>query len=57
MGIRLMADVPDDTVTRRIERIVQRDREFYGTEIRRQMAARLSDAVQQERPQFARELR
>ena len=57
MGIRLMADVPDDTVTRRIERIVQRDREFYGAEIRRQMAARLSDAVQQERPQFARELR
>lgn len=47
-----MADVPDDTVIRRIEYVMQRDRQLYRAEIGREMAARLRHAVEHVGPQF-----
>ena len=57
VGIRLVADVPDDPVARSVVDVVERDRELDGAEIRRQMAAGARDAREQERAQLARELR
>lgn len=44
--IRLMTDVPDDAVIRRIEHIVQRDGQLHRAQIGRQMAARLGHAIE-----------
>ena len=54
--VGLVADVPDDAVVRRVEDVVQRDRELDGAEVRRQVAAGLRDRIEQERAQLAREL-
>ena len=55
--VRLVADVPDDAVARRVEDVVQRDRQLDGAEVRREVAAGLRDRVQQEGAKLARELR
>ena len=55
--IGLVPDVPHDAVVRRVERVVQRDREFDGAEIRRQMTAGLRNRGDDERAELARELR
>src|SRR5262249_26900312 len=39
VSVRLMADVPDDEVARRIEHGVEREREFDGAEARAQVTA------------------
>ena len=43
MAIRLMADVPDQAIVRRVENIMQGNREFYRAEIRRQVSAGLTN--------------
>ena len=55
--VRLVADVPHDPVARRVERVMERDRELDRAEIRRQVSSRLRDRGQHERAQLARELR
>src|SRR5439155_18600173 len=55
--VSLMPDVPDDAIARRIENVMQRDRQLDGTEVRRQMTACLRHRIQYERAQLARELR
>ncbi|KGX49628.1 hypothetical protein Y025_5571 [Burkholderia pseudomallei TSV32] len=53
--IGLVTDVPHDPVVRRIEHVMQRDRQLDRTEIGRQMAARLRHAVEDERAQLVGE--
>src|SRR5690606_15576681 len=53
--IALVANVPDDPVARRIEYIVERDREFDRAEIRRQVAAGAGDRIDDEATQFIRQ--
>src|SRR4030095_2902997 len=53
----LMADIPDDSVVRRVEDVMERDRELDRAEIRRQVTARPRDGRDQEGPELARELR
>ena len=53
----LVTDVPDDPVMRRVENVMQRDRELDRAEVRRQMAARLGNRRDEERPQLARQFR
>ena len=43
--IGLVSDIPDDAIGRRIEHIVQRDREFDRTEIGGQVAAGARDRI------------
>ena len=52
--IGLVADVPDEPVVRRVEDVVQRDRQLDRAEVRRQVAAGLRDALQHEGAQLAR---
>ena len=54
--VGLVPHVPHDAVMRRVENVMQRDRELDGAEIGREMAARLAHRFKQERPQFIREL-
>ena len=55
--VRLMPDVPHDAIARRIENVMERNRQFDGAEIRRQMPAGLRHRVQHERTKLARKLR
>ena len=57
MGVRLMPDVPDQLVLRKIQHTVQRDRQLHDTEIGRQMTAVLADLFNEKRPDFRCELR
>ena len=50
--VGLMADIPDDAVFRRIERIMQRNRQLDRAEVGRQMAAGLGDRVDDEMAQL-----
>ncbi len=53
--IALMADIPDETVVRRVVQIVQRDREFDHAEARAEMSARACDRFDQVFAQLARD--
>ncbi len=53
--IGLVADVPDQTVVRRVEYVVQGDGEFDGAEPGGEVAAHRADRVDQEFAQFRRE--
>ena len=55
--IRLVADVPDQAVARRVEYVMQRNGQLDRAEVRRQMPARLCHRLEHECPQLARELR
>lgn len=48
MRIRLMTDIPDDTIFRRIEYVVQRDGQFDRAQIGRQMTAGLGNGFEHE---------
>ena len=54
VGIGLVADVPDDAVVRRVEDVMQRDRQLDRAEIRRQMAAGPADRIDDELAQLVR---
>ena len=51
-----MADVPDQTVGRRVEHVMQRDRQLDDAEARAQVAAGDRDGVDRLRAQFVGEL-
>ena len=55
--VGLVTDVPHDTIARRVEHVVERDRELDGAEIRRKVTAGLRDRSKHERAQLAGELR
>ena len=55
--IGLVADVPDQPVVRRVEDVVERDRQLDDAEPGAEMAAGLRDGVDQFGAQFARQLR
>jgi len=55
--VALVADVPDQAVARRVEDVVQRDRELDRAEVRRQVAAGARDRLQDEVAQLAGQLR
>ena len=54
--IGLVAHVPDQPVVRRVEDVMQRDRELDRAEVRRQMAAGLRHALEDELAQLDGEL-
>jgi len=56
MRIGLMPDVPDQTVARRVEHVVQGDRQFYDAETGAEMAAGYRDRADHFRPKFVRQL-
>ena len=53
--IGLVADVPDQAVVRRVEHVVQRDRQLHRAEVARQVAAGLADRLQHELAQLGGE--
>ncbi len=53
--VGLVADVPDDPVVRRVEDVVQRDRQLDRAEVRREVAAGLRDGLDDELAQLAGE--
>ena len=53
--IRLVADVPDQSVVRRVVDVVQRDGQLDRAEAGREMAAHLADRLDEELTQFARQ--
>ena len=55
--VGLVPDVPHEAVVRRVEHVVQRDRQLDGAEVRREVPARLRHGLQQERAQLARKRR
>src|SRR5690349_15599374 len=57
VSVRLVADVPHDTVVRRIEHVMQRDRQLDRSQVGRQMAPRLAYRVEQKLSQFAGQTR
>jgi hypothetical protein len=57
VGVSLMADVPHQTIVRRIEYMMQGDRQFHRPEVRRQVAAGPGDRFHQESAQLVRQLR
>jgi hypothetical protein len=54
MRIALVPNVPDKTVARRVENMVQRNSQFHRAKIGRKMTPGLSDRFKQERAQFMR---
>ncbi|CFP71145.1 Uncharacterised protein [Bordetella pertussis] len=50
--IRLMAHVPDDAVMRRVEDIMQRQRQLDRAQVRRQVAARARHRLEHEAAQL-----
>ena len=54
VAVGLVADVPDDAVVRRVEHVVQRDRQLDRAEIGREVAAGLAHRFEQELAQLAR---
>ena len=57
MRVRLMSDVPDQTIFRRVENPMQRDRQLDDAKACAQVAARHRDGVDHFRAQFVRQLR
>src|SRR5690606_19170044 len=55
--VALVAHIPDQSVPGGVEGIVQRDREFYHTQVRREMTADLADHIDQPFPYLAGEFR
>ena len=55
--VGLVAHVPDQPVVRRVEHVVQRDREFHRAEIGRQVAAGLAHRLDDEGAQLVGQLR
>ena len=55
--VGLVANIPDDAVVRGVEHIVQRDGQFYRTQVGRQMAAGARHRFDQEGAQFIAQLR
>ena len=53
--VGLVADVPDQAVVRRVEDVVQRDRQFDRAEAGGEMTAHLADRLDQEFAHFVRE--
>ena len=56
MRISLVADVPDDAILRRVENVVQRDRQFDHAKAGPEMAARHRDGADCFGAQFVGEL-
>src|SRR5690242_17428557 len=54
--ISLVADVPDDAVFRRVENVVQRDRQLYRSEVGGEMPAGLGHRFEYEGAQLVGEL-
>ncbi len=54
--VRLMADVPEDLVPRRLHEAVQRDRQLAGAEVGAEVAADLADRVDDQLTGLLREL-
>ena len=54
VSVGLVADVPHQAVSRRVEHVVQCDRQLDRTEVRRQVPSRLADRLHDEIAQFAR---
>ena len=57
VGIGLVPDVPHNPVLRRIENVVQRNRQFDGAQVGREVAARGAHAVQDECAQLVGQCR
>ena len=55
VAVGLVADVPDDAVMRRVEHVMERDRQLDSAEIGRQVAARARYRLDQEGAQFVGE--
>ncbi len=56
VGIGLMADVPDQTVVRRVEDVMQRDRKLDDAQPGAEMPARDRDGIDRLLPQFVGDL-
>src|SRR5579884_4155800 len=54
--IGLVTDIPDHFVLRRVEHVVQRDRQLDDTETRTEMAAGYCDSADRLRAEFVRNL-
>ena len=57
VAVGLVADVPHDAVVRRVEHVMQRDRQLDRAEVRRKMASGLAHRFEQELAQLVREPR
>src|SRR5690606_13870716 len=55
--IRLMADVPHEAVVRRVEDVMERNRQLYRAEARGEVAAARADGLDEELPQLLRDRR
>src|SRR5690606_41056727 len=55
--VRLVADIPDQAVVRRVEDIVQRNRQFDHAEAGAEMAAGLGNGIDKFGPNLRRQLR
>ena len=53
--IRLVADVPDQSIARRVVDVVQRDGQLDRAETGREMAAHLADGLDEKLAQFVRQ--
>ena len=56
MRVRLMADVPQHLVARRLEQRVDRDRDLAGAQVGAEVPADLADRVDQELADLLRDL-
>ncbi|MNR58549.1 hypothetical protein D3C85_1795770 [compost metagenome] len=56
MRIGLVAHIPDDAIVRRVEHLMQRQRELDGAQVGRQVSARFGYRLQHEATQFVRKL-
>ena len=52
MSVTLMAHIPNQSVARTVEHLVQGDRQFHNAQIARKMSARLSDYPYNALPYF-----
>jgi hypothetical protein len=57
VAIRLVANVPHDLITRRVENIMQGEREFSRAETGAEVATGLADPFEDHRSQLGRHLR
>ena len=55
MGIGLMSHIPDDLISRQVKRQMQRNGQLHHPQVGRQMAAVLTDLLNQELPDFPTE--
>ncbi len=57
VAVGLMAYIPDQAIVWRVEHVVQCKGQFHRAEIRRQMPAGAGDRLNEEAPQFSRQIR